>query len=144
MTGRPKAKGTSCSRCKARLPVGARRCMKCGAQVFVVQDVDPAEAARNARERLLRKYSLDAVQAEILGAALTGSREITVCGNDSKAEGEVKSGDTRFYGDEAVAGVAGLAGHGLIKPDGEDCFRLTDDGTHLAKTIQSEPAARPA
>jgi len=114
--------------------------MKCGAQVFVVQDVDPAEVARNERERLVRKYNLSEVHKNILSAAAGGSKEIAVCGNDSKAEGEVKSGDQRFYGDEAVAAVAGLAGTGLISPHGEDCFRLTSDGIKLVETIQAETA----
>ena len=139
MIGRRKAKGAACNKCKARLPQGARRCMKCGAKIFVVQAVDPAEAERNARVRLLRKYDLSEMQKEILAAAMGGSKEITVCGNDSKAEGEVKSGDQRFYGDEAVAAVAALAGPGLIALHGEDCFRLTPDGTKLVKTIQAEP-----
>ena len=55
------------------------------------------------------------------------------------AEGEVKSGDQRFYGDEAVAAVAALAGPGLIARHGEDCFRLTPDGKELVRTIQGEP-----
>lgn len=143
MIGRSKSNGSACNRCRARLPQGARRCLKCGAQVFVVQDVDSAEAARNERVRLLRKYNLSAMQKDILSAAAEGSKEITVCGTDSKAEGEVKSGDQRFYGDEAVAAVAALAGPGLIAPDGEDCFRLSPDGTKLVKTIQAEPAVEP-
>ena len=141
MIGRRKVKGPACNRCKARLPEGAQRCMKCGAKVFVVQAVDPAEAARNERERLLRKYNLSEMQKNILAAAVSGSREIIVCGNDSNAEGEVKSGAQRFYGDEAVAAVAALAGPGLIEPHGEDCFRLTNNGTDLVKTMQAESVA---
>ena len=139
MIGRGKAKGALCKKCRARLPQGGRRCLKCGAQIFVVQDVDPFEAARNERVRLLRKYNLSEMQKNILTAAGDGPKEITVCGTDNKAEGEVKSGEQRFYGDEAVAAVAALAGPGLIASDGEDCFRLTPDGTNLIKTIQAEP-----
>ena len=139
MIGRRKVKGSACNRCRALLPQGARRCLKCGAQVFVVQEVDPAEAARNERERLLRKYNLSETQTNVLSAAAEDSKEITVCGTDSKAEGEVKSGNQRFYGDEAVAAVAALAGLGLIAPHSEDCFRLTPDGTKLLKTIRAEP-----
>ena len=69
MIGRKRAKGSACNRCKAGLPQGARRCLKCGAQVFVVQEVDPAEAARNERERLLRKYNLSETQTNVLSAA---------------------------------------------------------------------------
>lgn len=138
MEGQRKAKGSICNRCKARLPVGARRCMKCGGQVFAVESVGPAEAARNERERLLRKYKLSEIQKRILSAAAK-AQEIFVCGNDESAEGEVKSGDERFYGDEAVAALAALAGPGLVSPHGEDCFRLTDDGTKLARTLQVEP-----
>ena len=140
MAGRQKAKGSICKRCRARLPLGARRCMKCGAQVFAVERVGPAEAARNERERLLRKYKLSEIQKRILSAAAK-AQEIFVCGNDESAEGEVKSGDERFYGNEAVmalAALAGLAGPGLISPHGEDCYRLTDDGTKLALSLQAE------
>ncbi len=141
MVARRKAKGSVCKRCKARLPLGARRCMKCGAQVFNTQVVDPAEAARNERERLLRKCKLSEIQKRILSAAAK-AQEIFVCGTDDSAEGEVKSGDERFYGNEAVMAVAALAGPGLISPDGEDRFRLTHDGTKLAQTLQAEPAAK--
>jgi hypothetical protein len=139
MIGRGKVKGSACKRCKAQLPQGSRRCLKCGAQVFVAQDVGPAEAARNARERLLRKYNLSEMQTNVLSAAADNSKEITVCGADSKAEGEVKSGNQRFYGDEAVAAVAALAGLGLIAPHSEDSFRLTPDGTKFLKMIHAEP-----
>jgi len=115
--------------------------MKCGAMVFVVQELDPAEAARNERVRLLRKYKLTDTQKDILVASQGGSKQITVCGHDARAEGEVKSGDQRFYGDEAVAAVAALAGPGLIAAHGEDCFRLTPEGTRLVKAIQAEPEA---
>lgn len=129
---------STCKRCRARIPGNARRCMQCGAQVFVAQTVDPAEAARTERDRLLRKYKLSDVQTEILCAAAAGeqgNREIFVCGVDRQADGEVKSGGQRFGGNEAVAAVAGLAGPGLIVPDGEDCFRLTAAGTKLAATL---------
>jgi len=116
--------------------------MKCGAQVFVVQGVDLAEAARNERERLMRKYKLSEMQKRILSAAAT-AQMIFVCGNDAKAEGEVKSGDERFHGNEAVAAVAALAGPGLISPHGDDCFRLTQDGTKLAITLLAELATEP-
>ena len=76
MVGRAKAKGSACKRCRARLPLGARRCMKCGAQVFVVQGVDLAEAARNERERLMRKYKLSEMQKRILSAAATAPQLI--------------------------------------------------------------------
>lgn len=124
------------------MPQGSRRCLKCGAKIFVVQEVDPAEAARNERVRLLRRYNLTEVQKDILIASTGGSKEITVCGTDARAEGEVKSGDQRFYGDEAVAAVAALAGPGLIALHGEDCFRLTSEGTRLVKTIQAEPVGK--
>ena len=138
MIGRRKTKGSVCNKCNARLPHGARRCMKCGAKIFVVEEVDPAEAARQDRARLLRKYNLSKMQKNILAAAVEGSKQITVLGNDTQAEGEVKSGEQRFYGDEAVAAVAALAGPGLIAPHGEDCFRLTSEGTNVVKTMQAE------
>ena len=143
MVGKRKEKGSACKRCKARLPRGAQRCMKCGAQVFLVQGVDSAEAVRNERERLLQKYKLNEMQKRILSAAAS-AQEIFVCGKDSTSEGEVKSGEERFHGNEAVAAVAALAGPGLILPHGEDCFRLTQDGAKLAQTLSAEPPAKPA
>ena len=108
-----------------------------------MQDVDPAEAARNERERLLRKYNLSEMQKNILAAAAAAAagakREITVLGNNRKAQSEVKSGDQRFYGNEAVEAIAALAGPGLISPHGEDCFRLTLEGAKLVATFQAEP-----
>jgi hypothetical protein len=37
-----------------------------------------------------------------------------------------------------------LAGQGLIDVHREDCFRLTNDGTHVVKTLQSESKPEPA
>jgi hypothetical protein len=112
--------------------------MQCGAQVYVVQKDDPAEAARAERDRLLRKYKLSEVQTSILCAVARsegGGRDIFVCGGDQLVVGEVKAGGQRFEGNDAVVAVAGLAGPGLIAPHGEDCFRLTADGERLAKTL---------
>jgi len=125
------------------MPRGARRCMKCGAKVFFEQDVDPAEAARNERLRVVRKHGLSEMQKGILSAASGDAQEITVCGHDEKAEGEVNSGGQRFYGNEAVAAVAALAGSGLISRHGDDCFRLTAEGRKLARTLEAEPRAEP-
>ncbi len=140
MAGRGKAKGTVCGRCKGRLPHGARRCLRCGAQVFVAREASPNEAARNERERLLRKYDLSETQKSILSAAAeVDAKEITVCGAEKGAEGEVKSGKQRFYGNEAVAALAGLAGPGLVSPHGEDRFTLTPEGLKLVETLKAEP-----
>jgi len=111
--------------------------MQCGAQIFVVQTVDPADAARMDRERLLRKYKLNKIQLAILSAAAgaEGDQDIYVCGSGQRVVGEVKSGGKRFEGNEAVAAVAGLAGPGLISPHGDDCFRLTLSGARLAKSL---------
>jgi len=131
-----------CKRCRAKIPGNARRCMQCGAQIFVAQTVDPADAVRMERERLLRKYKLNEIQMAILSAAAGAEddQDIYVCGRGQQVDGEVKSGGKRFEGNEAVAAVAGLAGPGLISPHGEDCFRLTSDGTRLAKSLH-EPGS---
>ena len=86
----------------------------------------------------MRLYDLSEIQTEILLAA--DGREILVLGNQQREEGEVKAGDHRFEGNEAVAAVAGLAGLKLISPEGEDSFRLTAAGTKLAQTLDSRPA----
>ena len=129
----------ACKRCLAPLARDARRCSSCGAQVFVTVRSDPQVTASKERERLLRKYALSEIQQQILTAAMAAGDEIFVVGKGKLEEGEVKSGDQRFYGDEAVMAVAALAGPGLISSQGEDCFRLTPDGTRVAKTLQTEP-----
>lgn len=133
--------GTACTKCSAALPPGARRCMKCGAKVFVAEAVSPAEQLRQKRDRILKKYNLSDVQRNILFAAGAGSREIVVCATDQRNEGEVKAGDQRFYGNDAVAAVAAFVAARLIEPKGEDCFRLTADGDKLIRVINGEPAA---
>jgi hypothetical protein len=127
-----------CKRCRGRLPQGARRCARCGAQAFVAQQLDPAESARSERKRLFRKYKLTEIQARILAAAFGGKDEIIVCGDRTPAEGEVKAGGERFYGDDAVVAVATLVGPGLVSPNGGDAFRLTADGTKLAEALAAE------
>ena len=143
MTTRTRAAASTCSRCNAPLPGRARRCIRCGAQVFVAPEVDPQAEARVKRERLLRKYGLNEIQTAILAAASTGTRSIFVVGSDTVGEGEVKSGDQRFYGNDAVMAIAALAGPGLIAPQGDDCFRLTDAGERLVKALDETSAAEP-
>jgi len=110
--------------------------MRCGALVSVKAKNDPKESARLDRERLLRKHNLSDMQKQILAAAVSGGDQIFVVGTNSGTEGEVKAGDQRFYGNEAVVAVATLVGPGLISPQGDDCFRLTSDGSRLAQTLE--------
>ncbi len=115
--------------------------MKCGAKIFVADEVAPAEELRIKRERILRKYNLTDTQKDILFAAGKGSKEIVVCGTDQQNEGEIKAGDQRFYGNDAVATVAVFVASRLIEPTGEDRFRLTADGVKLIRVFKGEPAA---
>lgn len=140
MTVRRKT-GSACGKCQTPMPTGARRCMKCGAQIFAAEQLSPAEALRAKRDRILRKYDLTDVQKEILTAAGKGSKEIAVCGTNQQDEGEIKAGDQRFYGNEAVATVAAFVAARLIEPNGEDCFRLTAEGERLIGVLNGEPAA---
>ncbi len=140
MTVRRK-KGSACTKCNTPMPPGAGRCMKCGAKVFVAEQVSPAEQLRQKRERILRKYNLTDVQKDILFAAGKGSKEIVVCGMDRQNEGEIKAGDQRFYGNDAVATVAAFVASRLIEPKGGASFRLTGDGERLIRVIDGEPTA---
>ena len=84
------------------------------------------------------------MQQEILLAAWRRNRgPIYVCGKNGGAEGEVKSGDERFYGNEAVVAIAGLIAPGLIVGVGDDCFTLTDDGARLAVMLNAPAVSRP-
>lgn len=126
-----------CKRCRAIISGTAKRCMKCGALLFVAPTFNEEESARLERERLVRKYKLNEIQKQILAAAIGDDQtlDIFVLGCGGKLDGEVKSGVTRFQGNDAVAAVAALAAPGLISPYGADCFRLTADGAKLARTL---------
>lgn len=134
-------KSSGCAKCGTPMPAGAGRCMKCGAKNVVTDEVSPAEQLRQKRERILRKYNLTEVQKNILFAAGKSSKEIVVCGADRQNEGEVKAGDLRFYGNEAVAAVAVFVASRLIEPRGGDCFRVTPEGDKLIRVIDGEPTA---
>ena len=127
---------TSCKRCRATMAAKAVRCMQCGNRVVREERVDPAQAAAAKLDRLVRRYRLSDMQKEIILAASDAHADIFVCGSDGKTEGEVKAGLQRFYGDEAVVAIAGLAAPGLIAPHGEDRFELTKSGLELIAALR--------
>ncbi|MDH3628914.1 MAG: hypothetical protein OEV00_10170 [Acidobacteriota bacterium] len=123
------------------------RCFACGTRVQ--SGGPPAVPSTNAIDRQPRprkkgntpnkqknwwEYDLDDVQKEILAAAARGNT-IYVYGGEGSIEGEVKAGDERFYGNEAVAAVAKLVEPGLLEKTDDDCFELTDDGACLATSL---------
>lgn len=125
----------SCPRCDRRLPPRLRRCLACGARIHVEEPVEP-----KAQEEPRAAQAFTEMQREILLASWRKNRgPIYVCGTSRSAEGEVKSGGQRFYGNDALVAIAGLAAPGLIVNVGDDCFTLTDDGARLAVRLAAGP-----
>ena len=125
------AQASRCTRCRVRLSAKAVRCMQCGTRVIREEEKDAAQEALEKRQKLVRRYALNDTQKEILAAAAADDGSIFVCGSDGNTEGEVKAGQQRFYGNDAVAAIAALVVPGLISPLGGDRFGVTDAGREL-------------
>ena len=143
--------GPRCQQCRAALPAGSARCLKCGnrtkpgARGRVLSAANrlepqlPLVTAPRAARNPTPSPELSEIQREILIAAQQGSvgmKSIYVMGTKKgDADGEVKSGNQRFFGNEAVAAVVALLGPGLIEPIAEDAFELTETGLHSAVNL---------
>jgi hypothetical protein len=82
---------------------------------------------------------LSDLQKQILIATLGDQLDgdpIYVFADRGADEGEVKAGETRLYGDEAVVAVAGLVANGLVRPHGEDSYELTSEASILARSLR--------
>jgi hypothetical protein len=121
-----------------------RRCLNCGTRIHVEE---PAESGAQEEPRATQavvapdiERGFTEIQRQILLASWRRNRgPIYVCGTSRSAEGEVKSGGQRFYGNDALVAIAGLVAPGLIVDVGDDCFTLTDDGARLAVRLASRP-----
>ena len=135
---RSRAAVHACPRCRQPVRASAPRCPGCGNRLFM----ESAATAPPAIESQLRsdppepvpQYDLTKIQKRILGAAHEEGT-IFVYREPGPAEGEVKSGTERFYGDDAVTAVATLIAPGLIAAAGEDCFELTHAGLRLVESL---------
>ena len=135
---RPRAAARACPRCRQPVRASAPRCPGCGNRLFI----GSAEAAPPALELPVRSdpaetaphYDLTEMQRRILSAAHEGG-PIFVYRQPGPAEGEVKSGAERFFGDEAVTAVATLIAPGLVAAVGEDCFELTHAGLRFVASL---------
>jgi len=128
-TGR---RGPACTRCKGSLPVGARRCSRCGTRV---PTAETAETTLTAPPRPIRP-----IEAAILRGALAGGRagspSVFVTPSQGAVVGEIKVGGERIFGDEAVRAVATLVADGNLAPY-EDGFALTAVGRLRAQRVSA-------
>lgn len=136
-----------CPRCKKPSKPDSRRCLHCGGRIHV----EPAAAGSPAAPELRRKtdpgvnfgpepkYDLSETQKQILLGALGDQYDpgpVLVYSEPGPAEGEVKAGDCRLYGDDAVVAVAELVAFGLLVLSGKDRFDLTDQACRLARSLR--------
>lgn len=85
-----------------------------------------------------RISGINELEREILRAAMDGYRKgegIFVLGDAGVAEGEIKAGGRRIYGNEAVEAVANLVARGLIEQSDDDLFELSDFGARMAPAL---------
>jgi hypothetical protein len=115
----------------------APRCPGCGNRLFLQSEATPIQLEippQTAAEDPVPHYDLSEIQQRILAAARTGGA-IFVYRLPGPNEGEVKSGEERFFGDEAVTALATLIAPGLVAESGEDRFELTHAGQQLAASL---------
>jgi len=141
-----------CPRCSVRVPAGSTRCPVCGSRIVLgeaaaakARAAAEAVAANRAAESndtpVLQETQVDLseLQKQILIATLGEQLDgdpIYVFADRGPDEGEVKAGETRLYGDEAVVAVAGLVACGLVRPNGDDSYELTAQASILARSLR--------
>jgi hypothetical protein len=137
-----------CSRCAKRIKSDANRCPHCGARVGTFANASrPSLAAGKVangsqgldvlrREVELRDQAgqLSELQKQILLAAYSGGEDhlVHVMRAEGPRAGEIKAGQERIYGDEAVEAVELMYFRGFFARHGDLAFELTHDGRHLA------------
>ena len=134
---RSMAAGATCPRCRQPVRASAPRCPGCGNRLFIKSAAAPIkiELPKQAEApKVVPQFDLSEIQRRILTAAREGG-SIFVYRLPGPDEGEVKSGDERFFGDDAVTAVATLIAPGLITELGEDRFELTRAGQQLADSL---------
>ena len=92
----------------------------------------------SASTSLDRISGINELAREILRAAMDGRRKgegIYVLGDAGVAEGEIKAGGRRIYGNDAVEAVADLVARGLIQQSEEDLFALSAFGARMAPAL---------
>lgn len=127
-TGR---RGPACTRCKGSLPVGARRCSRCGTRVTTAET---AETTVTAPPRSIRPIEAAILRGALAGGA--GSPPVFVTPSQGAVVGEIKVGGERIFGDEAVRAVATLVADGNLAPH-EDGFALTAVGRLRAQKVSA-------
>ncbi len=118
-----------CETCAGRVVEGISRCPHCGNQV-AAPEFDP-RGEPTGRE-------LSALEKRILIAAVKapgGSYIIHVLPTSDRIEGEIKAGDERLCGIEAVEAVEALHRAGYVEREHDCSVRLTDDGQRLACSL---------
>ena len=134
---RSRAAGTTCPRCRQPVRASAPRCPGCGNRLFIKSAATPIKIELPKQSEILEavpQYDLSEIQRRILTSAREGGA-IFIYRLPGPDEGEVKSGNERFFGDEAVTAVATLIAPGLVTELGEDRFELTRAGQQLADSL---------
>lgn len=136
-----------CPRCSVRVAPGSPRCPVCGSKIAIGESAAPKlENSADSPTLPEAPPDLSELQKQIListlGEQLHGE-PIFVFGDRGPDEGEVKAGETRLYGDDAVVAVAGLVACGLIRPSGDDTYELTAQAALLARSLRFRERSKP-
>jgi len=129
----------TCQSCRRHIGVQARRCPHCGSKLKAIGPSELVQpAAHPGATSPGPNGELTELQKRILLAARSGRRGknlIYVLPPLGAREGEIKAGDERLYGNEAVDTVTELVGRGYVAPQDDNCFSLTDAGERLAADL---------
>ncbi len=113
--------GPPCEQCGAANRHNARRCMQCGLRLAFA---DPGQTGSILSE----------LEEQILIAATELDRDrIYSIPSVGDAKGELKAGNIRIYGEEALRALESLVGNGLVEPETEGSHVVTAYGKHALR-----------
>jgi len=146
MGPRPSAPGSKhkrCRNCKALLPPAAFRCAACGARLLQKQGSAAAEAGaaeavdpEGSTASAASTPKIGDLERRILNsAAADNTKRIVTLDASGVGTGEVKAGNDRYEGNDALEAIRVLLRSGYIAEWGDGTYAITPEGQTLVASL---------